>query len=53
VSAVGANLVPLAALGVPEVADAPTDLPMAYIPRMPQGATFRDVLDRAVGWGRR
>jgi hypothetical protein len=48
----GSNLVPLAALGAPEEAPAPTDLPLAYLPRIPQGATFRDILERAA-WGRR
>ena len=49
----GAGLVPLAVLGVAEERPDEPDLPIAYIPRIPVGADFREVLDRSVGWGRR
>ncbi len=49
---VGANLIPLAALGAPEEAPEPSDVPLAYLPRIPEGFTFRDILERAA-WGRR
>ncbi len=46
--------IPLAALGAPETPDEiEEDLPLAYIPRIPDSITYREVLERAVGWGRR
>lgn len=46
--------IPLAALGVPERVDpTPVDLPLAYLPRIPDSPSYREVLERAVGWGRR
>jgi hypothetical protein len=48
----GANLIPLAALGAPEETPLGSDLPLAYIPRIPEGATFREILERSA-WGRR
>ena len=47
------NDLPLAAVGVRSLEDPVADLPMAYVPRIPDSATFREVLERAVGWGRR
>ncbi len=29
------------------------DLPLAFLPRPPDAPTYREVLERAVGWGRR
>lgn len=52
-SDIASKLVPLAALGVPESMDPPTDLPMAYLPRVPTAASYRELMERAVGWGRR
>jgi hypothetical protein len=45
--------VPLAALAI--FADPPLepDLPIAYAPRVPEGRNYREMLERAVGWGRR
>ena len=45
--------VPLAAIGI--FADPPVepDIPIAYIPRVPDGRTYRELLERSVGWGRR
>jgi hypothetical protein len=53
VKSLGTDLVPLAVLGAAEEPDSSVDLPLAYVPRIPQGPTFRDVIERAVGWGRR
>lgn len=53
VAANAENLTPLAALGVPEEPEPREDLPLAYLPRIPEGPTFRELLERAVGWGRR
>jgi hypothetical protein len=47
------GLVPLAALGVAEERETAPDLPIAYVPRIPEAATFRELLERSVGWGRR
>ena len=49
----GTELVPLATLAAVAESEAPADLPLAYIPRIPEGPTFREMLERAVGWGRR
>jgi hypothetical protein len=46
-------LAALAALTAPELPD-DLDLPLAYIPRrIPEGGTYREVLERSVNWGRR
>lgn len=45
--------IPLAALGAPEDPDLAEDLPLAYIPRIPEGDTYREMIERAVAWGRR
>jgi hypothetical protein len=44
---------PLAVLAVREQPEPLPDLPIAYVPRIPEGRTYRDVLERGVGWGRR
>lgn len=46
-------LVPLAALGVPEQGTTEPDLPLAYVPRVPEGRSYRELIERAVAWGRR
>lgn len=47
-------LAALAALAAPEVREEDTDLPLAYLPRgIPEAGTYREVLERAVNWGRR
>jgi hypothetical protein len=45
--------VPLAALAARDPEEQLPDLPIAYIPRLPDGRTYREVVERAVGWGRR
>ena len=46
-------LAALAALATPDPAE-DADLPIAYIPReVPGATTYREVLERAVNWGRR
>ncbi len=45
--------VPLAALAARDPEDQLPDLPIAYIPRLPDGRTYREVVERAVSWGRR
>lgn len=47
------NLIPLAALGAVEEDDPMPDLPLAYVPRTPGAPTFREMIERAVNWGRR
>ncbi len=47
------DAIPLAALGVIGRVDHEADLPLAYIPRIPRGPSYRDVIERAVGWSRR
>ena len=44
---------PLAALAAREPDDRLPDLPIAYVPRIPEGRSYRDLMERAVGWGRR
>lgn len=44
---------PIAAAAVPEHAELLPDLPLAYLPRLPEAPTYRELLERAVGWGRR
>lgn len=45
--------VPLAALGAPEEPLPEPVMPLAYVPRIPEGRTYRELLERAVAWGRR
>ncbi len=52
-SRVETNLIPLAVLGVVEEDEAVPDLPLAYVPRTPGAPTFREMIERAVNWGRR
>ncbi len=47
------SVVPLAAIGAFAEPLPDPDMPLAYIPRVPDGRTFRELLERAVGWGRR
>ena len=44
---------PLAALAARDDDERLPDLPIAYVPRIPEGRTYRDVMERAVAWGRR
>ncbi len=53
VSGVENNLVPLAVLGVADDEESLPDLPLAYVPRTPGAPTFREMIERAVNWGRR
>ncbi|MCI4332743.1 MAG: hypothetical protein L3K01_03285 [Thermoplasmata archaeon] len=47
-------LAALAALTAPEDREEETDVPLAYLPgRIPEAGTYREVLERAVNWGRR
>ena len=47
-------LAALAAFAAPEEATNDADLPLAYLPRgIPEANTYREVLERAVNWGRR
>ncbi|MFZ0891191.1 MAG: hypothetical protein WB778_06480 [Thermoplasmata archaeon] len=48
-----ASVVPLAAIGAFAEPLVDPDMPLAYIPRVPDGPTFRELIERAVGWGRR
>lgn len=52
-STVETNLVPLAVLGVADEDEPLPDLPLAYVPRTPGAPTFREMIERAVNWGRR
>lgn len=47
------DAIPLAVLGVLARIEHEADTPLAYIPRVPGGTSYRDVLERAVGWSRR
>jgi hypothetical protein len=47
------DAIPLAALGVLGRVEHEGEIPLAYIPRIPSGPSYRDLLDRAVGWSRR
>jgi hypothetical protein len=47
------NLVPLAALAATVDAEPASDLPIAYIPRVPIASNYRELLERSVAWGRR
>jgi len=44
---------PLAALAARDADERLPDLPIAYVPKIPEGRTYRDLVERAVGWGRR
>ncbi len=44
---------PIAALAVADRKEPVPDLPMAFLPRLPVARTYAELLDRAVGWGRR
>lgn len=47
-------LAALAALAAPDAEPPGADLPLAYLPRgIPEADTYREVLERAVNWGRR
>ena len=48
-----AGLVPLAALAATIDAEPAEDLPIAYLPRVPVASSYRELLERSVGWGRR
>lgn len=48
-----ADWIPLAALGAPEDPEVATDLPLAYLPRVPEARTYREMIERVVNWGRR
>lgn len=47
------DAIPLPALGAKVEADPEVDVPLAYIPRLPRGLSYRDMIERAVGWSRR
>ncbi|MGA7860720.1 MAG: hypothetical protein WCB19_02550 [Thermoplasmata archaeon] len=47
------DAIPLAALGVLGRVEHEADIPLAYIPRIPLGVSYRDLIERAVGWSRR
>jgi len=47
------EVIPLAALGVLGRVEHETELALAYVPRVPRGVSYRDVIERAVGWSRR
>jgi len=47
------NLVPLAALAATVDSQPTEDLPIAYVPRTPIASSYRELLERSVGWGRR
>ena len=47
------DAIPLAALGVPATPEYDPVVPLAYVPRVPHGPSYRDVIERAVGWSRR
>ena len=53
VMATDERLLPLAVLGVPERPKDEPDLPMAFVPRFPEATSYREMIERAVGWGRR
>jgi hypothetical protein len=47
------DAIPLAALGVLGRVEHEADVPLAYIPRVPLGSSYRELIERAVGWSRR
>jgi len=47
------DAIPLAALGVLGKIESEGEIPLAYLPRVPLGASYREVIERAVGWSRR
>jgi hypothetical protein len=47
-------LAALAALRAPDLPEEEIDVPLAYLPRgIPEAPSYREVLERAVNWGRR
>jgi hypothetical protein len=46
-------MLPFAALAVMDDVDKPVDAPLAYLPRAPDGRSFREMIERGVGWSRR
>jgi hypothetical protein len=47
------DAIPLTALGVLGHVGHEADTPLPYIPRVPMGTSYRELLERAVGWSRR
>ncbi|MFZ0830182.1 MAG: hypothetical protein WCB18_05620 [Thermoplasmata archaeon] len=47
------DAMPLAVLGVLARVEHEADTPLAYIPRIPRGTSYREVIEHAVGWSRR
>jgi hypothetical protein len=47
------DAIPLTALGVLGRVEHEVEVPLAYIPRIPLGPSYRDLIERAVGWSRR
>ena len=47
------DAMPLAVLGVLARVEHEADTPLAYIPRVPGSLSYRDMIERAVGWSRR
>ena len=47
------DAIPLTALGVLGRVENEVDAPLASLARVPGGTSYRDVLERAVGWSRR
>jgi hypothetical protein len=47
------DAIPLAALGVLAHVEHEAEVSLAYIPRIPLGPSYRDMIERAVGWSRR
>ena len=44
---------PIAAIAARDRGAPAPDLPIAYVPRTPEAPSYRELLERAVGWGRR
>ena len=44
--------VPLAALAARDSDEALPNLPIAYVPRLPEIPTYRELQERVVGWAR-
>ena len=47
------DAIPLTALGVLGKIESEGEVPLAYLPRVPHGTSYRDLIERAVGWSRR
>jgi hypothetical protein len=47
------DAIPLTALGILARVEHEAEIPLAYIPRIPLGPLYGDVIERAVGWSRR